>query len=133
MLVLNGRRIGSAPTAAGVPPGGLLAHSGWGVLALLGLGLAVRLALLLGPFGALEADEAVVGLMARHILQGDRPIFYWGQAYLGTLEAYTAAAVFAIVGPSTAALKAVPTAYSLLYVALSYLVARRLFGPAVAL
>src|SRR3954469_13572946 len=133
MLVLNGRRIGSAPTAAGVPPGGLLAHSGWGVLALLGLGLAVRLALLLGPFGQLEADESIVGLMARHILQGDRPLFYWGQAYLGTLEPFTAAAVFAVVGPSTLALKAVPAAYSLAFIALGYCTARRLFGTGPAL
>ncbi len=104
------------------------------ILAVLVLaGLVLRIAILLSPLGALEADEAVVGLMARHILEGDRPLFYWGQAYLGTLEAFTAAAVFAVVGASTLALKAVPTAYSLLYLLLSYLVARRLFGTGPAL
>ena len=27
-----------------------------------------------------NADEAVVGLMSRHILSGARPIFFYGQA-----------------------------------------------------
>ena len=67
MLVLNGRGAGRAP-AADARSAGLLARSGWVLLALLGLGLAVRLGLLLGPFGQLEADESIVGLMARHIL-----------------------------------------------------------------
>jgi hypothetical protein len=133
MLVLNGRRLGGAPLRSETPSAGLLAHSAWLLLALLALGLAVRVALLLGPFGQIEADEAIVGLMARHILHGDRPFFYWGQAYLGTLEPFTAAAVFAVVGPSTLALKAVPTAYSLVFIVLGYLTARRLFGAGPAL
>ena len=95
--------------------------------------LALRVALLLGTAGWLEADEAIVGLMARRILEGERPFFYWGQQYLGTLEPFSAAAVFALVGSSTLALKAVPTAYSLIYVGLSYLLARRLFGVGPAL
>jgi 4-amino-4-deoxy-L-arabinose transferase-like glycosyltransferase len=96
-----------------------------GVLALAAL---VRLAVVLGPLGWLESDEAIVGLMARHILEGDRPVFYWGQSYLGALEAYSAAAAFALFGSSTVVLKLVPTLYSLGFVLLSYLVARRLFG-----
>ena len=40
---------------------------------------------------------------------------------------------FALAGPSTPALKAIPTAYSLVYLVLSYLVARRLFGVGPAL
>jgi hypothetical protein len=35
----------------------------------------------------LNSDEAVVGLMARHILDGKRPVFYYGQAYMGSLDA----------------------------------------------
>ena len=96
-------------------------------------GLGLRVAVLLGPLGELEADEAIVGLMARRILEGDRPFFYWGQAYLGTLEAFSAAFAFSLLGATTLALKAVPTAYSLLYVVLSYLLARRLFGRGPAL
>lgn len=41
-----------------------------------------------------NADEAVVALMARHILQGQRPFFFYGQAYMGSLDAYLIAAGF---------------------------------------
>jgi hypothetical protein len=91
--------------------------------------LAVRLAVSWSPLGELDADEAVTGLMARHIaLLGERPVFYWGQSYLGTLEQFSAAPLFVLFGPTTLWLKVVPTIYSLLFIALSAFVARRLFG-----
>ncbi len=45
-----------------------------------------------------NADEAVVGLMARHILAGERPIFFYGQSYMGSLDAILVAIGFAIFG-----------------------------------
>src|SRR6185503_6318367 len=42
-----------------------------------------------------DADEAVEGLMASHVLQGEHPAFLWGQRYKGVPEVYLAAAVFA--------------------------------------
>jgi 4-amino-4-deoxy-L-arabinose transferase-like glycosyltransferase len=45
-----------------------------------------------------NADEAVVALMARHILGGERPVFFYGQAYMGSLDAYLVAAGFWIFG-----------------------------------
>ncbi len=45
-----------------------------------------------------NADEAVVALMARHILQGERPIFFYGQAYMGSLDAFMVAAGFRLFG-----------------------------------
>ncbi|GEM_PF-149135 len=45
-----------------------------------------------------NADEAVVALMARHITQGARPVFFYGQAYLGSLDAFLVAAGFAVFG-----------------------------------
>ncbi|MDD5371714.1 MAG: hypothetical protein PHQ40_21745, partial [Anaerolineaceae bacterium] len=45
-----------------------------------------------------NADEAVVGLMAKHILAGERPVFFYGQAYMGSLDAYLIAAGFALFG-----------------------------------
>ena len=47
-----------------------------------------------------NADEAVVGLMARHILQGERPIFFYGQAYMGSLDAFLVAGGFVLFGQS---------------------------------
>jgi hypothetical protein len=100
-----------------------------GVVGLLLIGLVLRLAIISSPLGEIDADEAVVGLMARHIaFVGERPVFYWGQPYLGSLEAFTAAPLFRVFDSSTFLLKLVPTAYSLGFLALSAVVARRLFG-----
>ncbi len=47
-----------------------------------------------------NGDEAIVGLMARHILYaGERPTFFYGQAYMGSLDAYLVAAGFGLFGP----------------------------------
>jgi 4-amino-4-deoxy-L-arabinose transferase-like glycosyltransferase len=96
------------------------------------VGAGLRLWLLLGPYREIDADEAVVGLMALQ-MPGELPAFYWQQEYLGTLEPLTAWLVFGLVGPSAAALKAVPALYSLLFVGLVYVVARPAFGPGPAL
>src|SRR5437879_1217759 len=98
------------------------------------VGLAVRLAVIASPLGEIDGDEAVVGLMARHIaFLGDRPVFYYGQPYLGSLEAFSTAPLFRIFDSSTLLLKLVPTAYSLGFLALSAILARRLFGSGVGL
>ncbi|MGH7357546.1 MAG: hypothetical protein ACREJR_01900, partial [Candidatus Rokuibacteriota bacterium] len=43
----------------------------WGLLALLGLLLALPLA-----FPRLDADQAVTGLMGVHVLRGEFPVFF---------------------------------------------------------
>ena len=60
--------------------------------------LALKAALLIGERVPFNADEAVVALMARHILEGARPVFFYGQAYMGSLDAWLAAGGFAIFG-----------------------------------
>ncbi len=45
-----------------------------------------------------NSDEAVVALMARHILDGELPIFFYGQAYMGSLDAWLVAGGFALLG-----------------------------------
>jgi len=63
----------------------------------LALGLVLRLYAL--GRGAMNSDEAVVGLMAREILHGHFFAFYWGQNYGGP-DAYIVATVFAVLGSS---------------------------------
>src|SRR5438105_15072991 len=107
---------------------------GIGLIVALLVGLALRLAVIASPLGEIDGDEAVVGLMARHIaFVGERPVFYWGQPYLGSLEAFTAAPLFRLFDSTTLLLKLVPTAYSLGFLALSALLARQLFGASVGL
>ena len=101
----------------------------FGLIGLLIVGLGLRLAVIASPLGEIDGDEAVVGLMARHIaFVGERPVFYWGQPYLGSLEAFTAAPLFRLFDSSALLLKLVPTAYSLGFLALSAVLARGLFG-----
>lgn len=59
---------------------------------------AWKIALIFSDVVPFDSDEAVVALMARHILQGDRPVFFYGQAYMGSLDAYLIAAGFWIFG-----------------------------------
>src|SRR3972149_2161122 len=65
----------------------------------------------LGPLGSgsvpFNADEAVVALMARHILQGERPVFFYGQAYMGSLDAYLVAGGFWLFGEKVWVLRGV--------------------------
>ena len=104
-----------------------------GLALLLGLATALRLALLHGPFGEIEADEAVVGLMARHLLAGEWSVFYWGQDYLGSLSALLTAPAFALFGATPLVLKLVPLGLSLGFLVLAALTARRAFGEGPAL
>ena len=98
-------------------------------LALVGLMLGFRAALLTQAAFPLHADEAVVLLMARHILRGARPVFFYGQAYMGSLDAYLVAGAFALFGEGLAVARAVQLG---LYAALLLLTAwglRRLWAP----
>ena len=54
-----------------------------------------------------NGDEAIVGLMAKHILSGERPVFFYGQAYMGSLDAWLTAGAFKIFGVSVAAIRLV--------------------------
>lgn len=60
--------------------------------------LALKIALLVADRVPFNADEAIVALMARHILGGARPVFFYGQAYMGSLDALLVAGGFALFG-----------------------------------
>jgi len=45
-----------------------------------------------------QGDEAIFGLMALHILQGEFPTFFYGQNYLGSAEAVVAAGFVSVFG-----------------------------------
>ena len=64
------------------------------------IAVGLKLCLFLIDAVPFNSDEAVVALMARHILQGDAPIFFYGQAYMGSLDAWLVAGGFLIFGES---------------------------------
>ncbi|HLF02575.1 MAG TPA: glycosyltransferase family 39 protein [Anaerolineales bacterium] len=83
-----------------------------GLWAALVVGLTLKAVLLALDVFPFNADEAVVALMARHILQGERPVFFYGQAYLGSADAWLIAVAFLIFGEHVIAIR---IAQSVLY------------------
>ncbi len=67
---------------------------------------AARCLPFMAPGVRFDADQAVVGLMAKHISEGRAfPVFFYGQSYLLAVEAYLAAPVMWVLGPTEVALK----------------------------
>lgn len=90
------------------------------------LAAAARALLLASGSVTFHADEAVVALMARHITQGARPVFFYGQAYMGSLDAWAVAFGFQLLGESVQTIRLVQGGLYLLVVATGYLAAWRL-------
>jgi hypothetical protein len=89
---------------------------------------------------AFESDEAIVGLMARHINQGKAiPTFFYGQAYMGSLDAILVAGGFQVLGESVQTIRAVQLVLYLLALVTGYALAvtvthsRRIAGMALLL
>lgn len=102
------------------------------VVGVLAAGLAIRWWVLSTPLGEVDQDEAVLGLMARHVLDGEVSVFFWGQAYGGAQEAVLTAGVFALFGPGALTLKLVPLALYGVATALVWRVGRRAVGEPAA-
>jgi 4-amino-4-deoxy-L-arabinose transferase-like glycosyltransferase len=96
-------------------------------------GVLIRLALVLLGWPRLNSDEATMGLMARHIaLHGEHPAFFYGQSYMGTLEAFLAAGVFKVFGASALALRLPSVLLYGVFLCVMYALARALYSPLVA-
>ena len=83
-------------------------------------GVIARLILVIRSNALIDGDEAMVGIQAERILRGDFPTYFYGQAYMGSLETYLIAALFRLFGPSAWAMRAVPILLSLLLVYLTW-------------
>jgi 4-amino-4-deoxy-L-arabinose transferase-like glycosyltransferase len=70
------------------------------VLLALIVGVGWKLLLLWVEAFPFNADEAIVGIMAQDIVEGARPIFFYGQAYMGSLDAYLVSIGFGLFGQS---------------------------------
>jgi 4-amino-4-deoxy-L-arabinose transferase-like glycosyltransferase len=100
----------------------------WPLVLALGVSLAFRVVLLAVQAVPFNSDEAIVALMARHITQGARPVFFYGQAYMGSLDAWLVAGMYRLIGEGVLAVRAVQVALYLLYMASVYALALRWFA-----
>ncbi|NUT04479.1 MAG: hypothetical protein HOV76_13440 [Hamadaea sp.] len=97
-------------------------------LGLLGVGFRVWLTARDAPLT--NSDEATIGLAALHIWRGeDFPVYFYGQHYMGTIEAYLAAPFVGLLGPTTLALRLPTLALFALFLPLMYALVRRVYSP----
>lgn len=75
-----------------------------------------------------NADEAIVALMARHINQGQLMPFFYGQSYMGSLDAILVALFFKLFDESVWVIRLVQGLFFLGTVATTILLAARLLG-----
>jgi len=102
------------------------------VAAGLTVGAIERIVVWRSGLGRLDGDEAVWGLMARHVLDGEFPAFFWGQAYGGTLETFLTAPALALFPSSVVALRTISVLLTLVAVYLVWRVGRRTIGEPAA-
>ncbi|MFF5202530.1 ArnT family glycosyltransferase [Micromonospora parva] len=93
-------------------------------------GVVYRLILTLFTVPVSNSDEATFGLAALHIAQGrERPIFLYGQHYMGVLESYLAAPLMAVAGPSWPVLRLPMLVLYAVFLYLIHRLTRRLCTP----
>ncbi|WP_038841072.1 hypothetical protein [Salinispora arenicola] len=93
-------------------------------------GVGYRLVLMLFTIPASNSDEATFGLAALHIAAGtERPVFLYGQQYMGTVESYLAAPLLGLLGPSWPVLRLPLLALYALFLWLIHRLTRRIGSP----
>jgi len=95
----------------------------------------VRFVILFVSQTHVTSDEAIIGLMAKHILEGRAfPFYFYGISYNASCawEAYLAVVPFAIAGVGVVALKIPTVLLSLACLALFYMMTTRLYSIRVA-
>lgn len=94
----------------------------------------LRGALAIYGWPQLDSDQATLGLMSDDILwHSAHPIFFYGQYYLGALQAYIAAPFFWLLGPTNASLHLVTACQFLGFLVVLYLFTRTVYSPNIAL
>jgi hypothetical protein len=111
----------------------LTVRGGWPAAVAVGLGVAgvaYRLAMLGADVPPTNSDEGTMGLAALHIAAGrEYPVFFYGQHYMGTIEAYLAAPLLALAGPQTLALRLPNLVLYGAFLVVMWLLTRRLYTP----
>ena len=106
----------------------------WRAAALIASGALVRLGLVVAGGPRTDSDEATMGLMALHIVtRGETPLFFYGQVYMGTLQAYLGALLFPLFGVSVVTLRLGLVLLFVLFALVMYALVRLLYGQTYAL
>jgi 4-amino-4-deoxy-L-arabinose transferase-like glycosyltransferase len=106
----------------------ILRSDGFKVFLVMLVAASWKLIFLMGQVVPFNSDEAVVGLMARHILIGERPVFFYGQAYMGSLDAFLVAGFFQVFGEQVWCIRLVQSLLYLGTVASTVQLGKEAFG-----
>lgn len=103
-------------------------------LALIVLASTLRISVIAQGWPWMNSDEGTMGLMARHIAyQGELPIFFYGQGYMGALEAYAGGVLFHLFGPSFFSLRLGLVLFYAAFLLALYLLTGMLYSKRLAL
>ncbi len=108
----------------------------YGILAFLIIALATLLRIFLIAWGwpHSNADVDTMGIMAMHIAyKGEHPIFFYGQNYMGTLQAYLGVVFFRLFGISVFSLRLGSVLFFTLFLVIMYCLTSLLYTKKLAL
>ncbi len=98
------------------------------------LTVLLRVYLITTGWAPTDSDESTTGLTALHIaFYGDHPIFFYGETYMGALEAYLAAIWFKLFGPSVFGMRIGIVGMFAVFLATLYALMSRLYSRSLAL
>jgi hypothetical protein len=105
-----------------------------GATAIITIATLLRILLISQGWPEMDSDQSTMGLMALHIAyRGEHPVFFYGQHYMGSLEAFLAAPLFSLFGPSTFSLRLGVISLFILFLISMYLLTRLLYSKQLAL
>lgn len=79
-------------------------------------------------FQLFTSDQAVIGLMAKHILEGRPMLYYYGQNFMGSLQAFVAAGYLSALGIKPLSVQLAPLTFYVFFIVTHYFLVKRWFG-----
>ena len=104
----------------------MLAYAGILLIALAARGIPLLTA-------ELGGDESVIGIMSLRVMAGEFPVFFYGQNFMGSLEAYLSAVLVLVLGPQAWVLELLPVILSFLFLLVIWQLGRTFFSEKVVL
>lgn len=97
------------------------------------LSISIQLFFIFSVSYGIDSDQAITGLMAKHILEGKIPVFFYGHAFNGSIEAFVASLFFFMFGVSCHALKLAPMTFGIIFCISTYYLGKELGGKKLGL
>ena len=102
---------------------------GWLILFTLAYATALGLAAWRFWCSQMFSDYAVCGLLGQAVMRGEFPLFFYGQDFMGSLDGFLTAPLFAVFGPKTLVLAFWPPVLWLGVIFVTHRLLRLFFRP----